>query len=387
VIFRLIDGVSRLDSASWQGMISERDSPFLEHHWLSAFEDSGAISPGEGWQPLHLVGFDRESDAESLSSPRYALPLYIKSHSWGEFVFDFAWADVASQLGQEYYPKAVGVVPATPVTAYRDINPAGDPQLLGMALEYLEKTLPAMGIRSLSFLFTEDDFAERLEPLGYHRWVHQGFVWTRDEMEDFDAYLARFRKNQRKNIRVERASLEKQELTVRILRGEDLGSAEADDMFDLYEQTNDQFGPWAAKFLNREFFQLAFQRCASQILLVSAEDSGGNCVGRSMLVFKDRRMYGRYWGSRGFHKHLHFNLCYYEPIDFCLREGIDLFDPGMGGEHKIRRGFHGVEQYSMHKYFDPMMDRIFAANIGQFNRQARQIITSVNDSLPQKADY
>jgi predicted N-acyltransferase len=385
VIFRLVPGISRIAPDQWQALIGEEHSPFLEHHWLSVFEDSGSIAPETGWQPLHLLGFDEAKDADALAHPRFALVLYLKSHSWGEFVFDFTWADVAAQLGQDYYPKAVGVVPATPVTAYRQLGDAGDPGALAEAIDFLDRELPSMGVKSLSFLFAEDEFADGLEQLGFRRWIHQGFVWSREGMGNFDDYLATFRKNQRKNIRNERRSLEQQELRVKFLTGDELTPQDADDMFALYEKTNNQFGPWAAKFLNREFFSQSFLRCSHQILLAGAYGSDGTAVGRSMLVVKGKRMYGRYWGSHEFHRDLHFNLCYYSPIEYCLRHGIDLFDPGMGGEHKVRRGFRGVEQYSLHRYYDPMMDRIFAANIGQFNRRSRDIIRSVNESLPQKS--
>ncbi len=384
MIFRLLPHIEDIEASQWQSLVGAQHSPFLEHHWLASFETSGSMSPDSGWQPLHLLGFKSDHDADRTINPVFALPLYLKNHSWGEFVFDFAWADVASQLGQEYYPKAVGVIPATPVTAYQALDSSGDPGSLAQAVEYLEKRLPEMGVKSLSFLFAEDDFADRLESLGFSRWIHQGFVWTRDGMNDFQDYLDSFRKNQRKNIRKERQSITEQELTVRIIGGDELCAEDADDMFELYEKTNDQFGPWAAKFLNRDFFRESFKRCAHQILLVSAFDSRGLSVGCSMLVHKGSKLYGRYWGSRDFFKDLHFNLCYYEPIDYAIRQGIDWFDPGMGGEHKLRRGFHGVRQHSMHRFFDPVMDRIFSANIGQFNRHAITTIDAINDSLPQK---
>ena len=378
MIFRILQSMDDIEAAEWQSLIQPETSPFLEYHWLRACEHSESMIPRTGWQSCHLLGFSSDDDAACYSKPVFALPLYIKSHSWGEFVFDFTWSDFFAQLGKEYYPKAVGVVPGTPVTAYQPLVAPGFEDALVPALNFIREKLMGAGVRSLSFLFVSPAFADELAALGYSRWVHQGFEWPRGERDSFNDYLLGFRKNQRKNIRKERRSLEEIGLTVRIHQGDDLNEDLARDMYALYAKTNAQFGPWAAKYFNEDFFKEIFRNCAGHILLLTAENSDGRPLGRSMLVCKNGMLFGRYWGCHEFVKNLHFNLCYYEPIELVIRRRLRSFDPGMGGEHKVRRGFISVEQYSMHSFFDPMMDDFFAANIPRFNDQARRQIAWLN---------
>lgn len=391
MVFRFLSSIDDIDPDSWDAMLSPDHSPFLAHRWIRAFEASGSMNASTGWQPMHLVGYADRQSAEQGQNPCYALVLYGKSHSWGEFVFDFAWSDVAKQLGQEYYPKAVALVPATPVTVYRDLGNGGTGQdgasgPLTEAVEFLDQRLPGMGLHSLSFVFLEDDFALRLEELGFARWVHQGFRWDREQMNSFDEYLGRFTKGQRKNIRKERRSMQDQGISIQELSGSELNADQANDMYELYEQLNDQFGPWGAKFLNREFFIHAFEHCADDILLINAVLPDGSVAARSMLVQGAGTLYGRYWGSRAFFRDVHFNLCYYQPIDYAIRRGIERFDPGMGGEHKIRRGFRAVEQYSMHRFYNPILDSLFKTHIGQFNDAARSDIQRINEQIPYQTE-
>ena len=380
MVFRILKSMKDIEAAQWQSLVRAETSPFLEYYWLAACESSGSMVPDTGWQTCHVVGFLSSSDAEQYNRPVFILPLYIKSHSWGEFVFDFAWVDIANQLQQEYYPKAVGLVPATPIPAYEPLATPGCEKMLTAALNFIRQKLLAEGVKSLSFLFTTAAFATTLAELGYSRWVHQGFEWRRAGMNGFHDYLAGFRKNQRKNIRKERQSMIERGISVRIYQDEELNESLADDMYALYAKTNEQFGPWAAKFFNAEFFREIFRSCAGHIVLVSAENADGYAIGRSMLVVKNRMIFGRYWGCHEFVKNLHFNLCYYEPIDLAIRRGLGSFDPGMGGEHKARRGFRSVERYSMHTFFNPIMDRVFADNIFQFNDHALKHIALLNES-------
>ncbi len=391
VEFAFLESIVSISAGDWNALYGKNDSPLLEYHWLRSFEESGSMCPETGWQPFHLLGFAHSEDAAAMKNPVLILPLHLKSHSWGEFVFDFAWSDVASRLRKKYYPKAVGVIPATPVTGYQALGSPSDAEL-AQAMEYAEARLKSMGVHSLSFLFTEDRFADQLEKCGFVRWVHQGFAWKRRGMSNFDDYLSLFRKNQRRNIRKERRGLEERGLVVDFICGSSLNAELARDMYQLYEKTTDQFGPWGAKFLTEDFFHYSFEHCGDSLLLVSArgkDGSGsqfaGRVPGRSMLVHGGGRLYGRYWGAREFVKDLHFNLCYYYPIEFALNRGLDTFDPGMGGEHKVRRGFGGIQQFSMHRFFDPQMDNIFKANIHQFNTQAQRQIEFINEVAPQKS--
>ncbi len=374
--FRILQSMDDIHASEWQSLVAPETSPFLEYPWLHACEHSGSMVPETGWQCSHLIGFRSSEDAEKCMKPILILPIYIKNHSWGEFVFDFAWADLASQLGKQYYPKAVGLIPATPVTAYRPLIAEGCGHAIEPAIHFLRAELEAAGVNSLSFLFVTSEFSRILESLGFNRWVHQGFRWFRNEQRSFDDYLAGFKKNQRKNIRKERRSVEENELRVVYNSGSDLSNAVAADMYALYSATNARFGMWAAKFFNEAFFKEIFRTFSENIIIISAVN--GTAVGRSMLVCKNKKLFGRYWGAHRFVKNLHFNLCYYEPINFAIRSTFHSFDPGMGGEHKSRRGFMAIEQYSMHGFFDPLLEKFFAGNIHRFNTYARHQIDQLN---------
>ncbi len=376
--------IEDIAAADWNRLARPYPSPFLEWEWLSALERSGSIAPQNGWQPYHAV-LSRGGQITAVA------PLYLKSHSMGEFVFDFAWADVAEQMEIPYYPKLVGMSPATPSVCFQTlVDPAEKhTEVNSTLLSGVDVLLEELELGACAFNYVEPEFADILERHGYIRWKHQNFIWENPGLHDFGEYLALFRKNQRRNIRRERASIAQQGLEIRVLQGAELTQELLRLMNSYYRNTNEQFGPWAARFLSNEFFPLLAEASAREftersIVLVAAYDAkvGSEPVALSFLVRKGELLFGRYWGAAGFYENLHFELCYYRPIEWAIAEGIRSFDPGIGSAHKVRRGFVAVPNYSMHRFRDPRMNALMGMHIDRINEMEQQQIDGLNEMLP-----
>ena len=372
--------IGEISRDEWNSLALPLQTPFLEWDWLNQLEVSGSIAAGNGWIPVHLtVRHDNHLVA--------AAPLYAKTHSMGEFVFDFAWADVAEQLGLHYYPKLVGMSPATPSVGYRFLVAPGyrESELTVTMLDLIDQFCRSNNLNGTSFLFPDSRWATGIEQAGYTAWHHQSYLWTNPGFETFDDYLAGFTKNQRRNIRRERESITEAGITLRCVRGEDAPRHWFSLMYDFYEKTNDQFGPWAAKYLDRPFFEGLAEVYRNRILFIGGFESGASDpMAMSFLVYKDDHLVGRYWGTQRYVENLHFCACYYEPIEWAIANGIRTFDPGAGSPHKIRRGFRAVRNVSLHRFADPRMRAIMESNIARINAHEARQIDELNAMLPLK---
>jgi predicted N-acyltransferase len=383
--FEWHDHMAECDRNEWSRLTGHYSTPLLDWGWLRALEDSGSVSPEQGWIPQHLTVWRGERMVG-------AAPLYVKTHSAGEFVFDYAWADVALQLGVPYYPKLVAMSPLTPAIGYRFlVDPAEDEsRIVGEMLTAIETLCESNSLHGFSVLWPEAEFAALLRRQArasgqgeFTPWQHQHFRWERDGIGSFDDYLAVFNKNQRRNIRRERASMEEQGLRVETVRGIDAPDFCYETMYRYYLATNEQFGMWAALYLTQEFFELLPSYCPERVIFTSAWESGATePVGMAMLLHKETRLVGRYWGAGRFVKNLHFNLCYYEPIDWAIRNGVNEFDPGMGSNHKVRRGFRAVTTSSLHSFADERMQLVMKMNIDKINRYEQDHVDQLNRMVP-----
>jgi predicted N-acyltransferase len=378
--FRLewIREISRIPEEAWNALALPLETPALEWEWLHRMEASQSMRPQTGWLPLHLTVW---SDDRLVA----AAPLYVKSHSEGEFVWDYIWADVAGRLGTPYFPKMIGMSPATPVSGYRFLMAPGQEQgrLTAAMVRAIDEMCRRNDMASLSFNYVDPQWVEPMEELGFVAWKHQSYVWKNPGFATFEDYLWSFDKNQRRNIRRERKKVSEQQLTIRPFTGEQITPSLLQRMYHFYERTNAQFGPWAAKYLNRKFFTGLYDNYRHRILLLGAfEDGKTEPVGMSFLLLKGDRLYGRYWGSTGGYDSLHFNTCYYSPIEWAIANGVHFFDPGIGSTHKVRRGFQATANWSLHRFYDEKMARIMAANIDQINRMEQERIDALNGALP-----
>lgn len=380
----VIDTIAEIDPLEWDSIATLGEySPFLEYEFLLSLETTGCVSPETGWYPRHFI-------VRSENRIVGAAPSYVKTHSMGEFVFDQGLAQVVMEMKKLYYPKLVATLPFTPSPGYRLlISPIGNETtiaqiLLNGMLNYREPCRLA----SLALLFVDprwdffhnDDHSSSFQP-----WVHQYFVWMNDRYSNFEDYLWRFDKNQRRNIRRERASIRDEGIEIRCLTGASLTENIMELMFGFYQSTNEQFGPWAAFFLNREWFLEITRKWNHRILIFAATlPDRGEIIAMSMLVKKGDRLFGRYWGASVFIKNLHFELCYYTPIEYAIKHGITTFDPGMGSIHKTRRGFRSREFKSYHAFSDPDVGRLFSALIPSANQSAQEMIEELDTMIPWK---
>ena len=376
--FVWIDHVRESNRAEWTRLTDQYDSPLMDWDWLRILEDSGSVSGEEGWIPQHLLLY---RDDRLIA----AAPLYVKTHSVGEFVFDYAWAEVAEQLQAPYYPKLVAMSPLTPAIGYRFlIDRAEDAASIARAMiEVINDFCRANRLHGFSILWPEPDFATLLDGDEFTPWRHQHFQWENESFDTFDDYLAVFNKNQRRNIRRERESMVDQGLLIRSRFAAEVPDHHFDAMYRYYASTNDQFGMWAARYLNEEFFHMIRENCGDRVIFSAAYDRSDEVpVGMAMLLYKPDRLIGRYWGSERFVNNLHFNLCYYEPIRWGIEHGVKQFDPGMGSSHKVRRGFRAVATHSLHHFYDERMQLVMNMNIDKINRYEQMHIEQLNDHLP-----
>lgn len=390
----VVNAMRDVDRAEWDALAAplaaprapHGGGPFLSWGFLALLEESRSIRPETGWSPCHFL-LRREGRLVA------AAPFYGKVHSLGEFVFDFDFALLAQELGAAYYPKLVGMVPTTPIPAWRPLAAPGED---GAALQELVlgaavRSARASGLAGVQLNWPAEDFRPPAEDRGtgaselFREWRHGAYLWEDSGYGDFQGYLASMTRNMRRNILRERRSVAAAGLETRIVGAEE---AAADRhllplMADLYALTNDKFGPWGARFLERDFF-LRLPEFMPQGWFLSAAFRGREPLALALLFEDGENLYGRYWGSSDFVEGLHFELCYYLPVEHALRTGKKRFDPGMGGEHKARRGFRSRTVPSYHLSFDRRIDRVFRLALPRANHAEEERAVELNRELPFK---
>jgi len=337
----IVAGIAKIPRDQWNSLLAPNDSPFLDWDWLHAMELSQSAAADSGWAPYHIVLRD------GTGSLAAACPVYLKSHSMGEFVFDHGWAEAAERAGIRYFPKLLCAVPFTPHTGQRFlIRPGCDrtemAELLGRALISL---CSQNRLSSVHVNFCSQEEAEVLRRLHFMERVGYQYHWHNANYASFDDYLAHLKSKRRYAVRHERAVLEKQGITIRVFAGDEIPDELLPAMFALYRTTIDKLY-WGRQYLTPRFFDLiaAFKR---HLCLVCAFDRDRLIAG-TFNVQKAGVMYGRYWGTFRELKFLHFNVCYYAAIEHCIRVGNHRFEPGAGGEYKWLRGFDPAFTRSMH---------------------------------------
>ena len=332
----------------------ETHNPFVSHAFLSALEDSGCASARTGWAPAHVTV--RKASGELVA----AAPCYLKSHSMGEYVFDGGWADAYERAGGNYYPKLQASVPFTPVTGPRLLVAPGPDA--GNARQVLEAGLEALrrqsGASSTHITFLPEHDAKSLSDESYLLRTGEQFHWIDDGCGDFEGFLGSLASRKRKAIRRERRDALSAGITVEHLTGSTISEAHWDAFFAFYTDTGTR--KWGRPYLNRRFFSLLGERMAERVLLVMAKREGHYIAGAINLI-GDRALYGRNWGCVEDHPFLHFEICYYQAIDFALANGLARVEAGAQGEHKLARGYRPVTTYSAHLIGDPGLRRAVAA--------------------------
>jgi uncharacterized protein len=352
---RLLHRVTELAAEEWNALAG--DYPFLRHEFLSAMEECGCATARSGWSPRHLVLTDQHGLAA-------AAPLYQKSHSWGEFVFDFSWARAAEQGGLDYYPKLVCAVPFTPATGPRLLCRADLPAgpLRVALLQAMRERLEAAQLSSVHALFIDDAARTACEQDGWLLRRDCHFQWHNRGYRDFDDFLDGFSADKRKKARRERRRVLEQGIEFRTLRGDELSDALIERIYRLHELTFIRHGH--SPYLNRAFFARIARTLAASFFVKLAE-RGGEPVAVAVFFRSSDTLYGRYWGADADYHSLHFEACYYQGIDYCIAHGLRSFEPGTQGEHKIARGFEPALTWSAHWIANLPLRRAIAAYLAR----------------------
>jgi hypothetical protein len=347
---RIARSIAEVDPGEWNALPGA-GSPFLRYEFLHALESCGCATPETGWDAHHVLLY---ADDGRLAG---ALPLYLKSHSWGEFVFDFAWAEAYQRAGLAYYPRLVSAVPFTPATGPR-LLAAGDDARSAL-LAAARALQPALGASSLHVLFPAPPDQQFLESAGMMARLDCQFHWRNEGYHCFDDFLAGFTAEKRKKLRRERRRVAESGITCRTISGSELDEATIDSVYRLHAVTFARYGH--APYLNRACFTELARRMPES-LVVELASMGAEPVACAILLRGADVLYGRYWGASEHFHSLHFELCYYRGIEYCIREGLARFEPGTQGEHKLLRGFAPTPVWSYHE----MRDARFAAGIREW---------------------
>ena len=315
------------------------DNPFLDHAFFLALEESGCAAPKTGWQPQHIVLSD-DNDR-----PLGLMPLFLKSHSMGEFVFDHGWADALERAGGSYYPKLQCSVPFTPATAPKLLVPSGDTAVAAALLSTAQQLAIQRNASSVHATFVPESEADAIIGDGWLKRLDTQFHWHNEGFASFDDFLETLSSRKRKTIKRERRDALADGLTIKWLSGADLREEHWDAFYDFYEDTGAR--KWGRPYLNREFFSRLNQSMADRIVLMLAYDGSTPIAGAINFVGKDR-IFGRNWGCTRDVPFLHFELCYYQAIDYAIEHKLAVVEAGAQGEHKLARGYAPATTYSVH---------------------------------------
>ncbi|EKU80559.1 GNAT family N-acetyltransferase [Massilia timonae] len=370
----IVSDLSEVGQASWDALVRAQPAPtpFLSYAFLHALHASGSASPETGWQPQFLLLFD-EQDALAA-----ALPLYVKGHSYGEYVFDWAWADAYQRHGLDYYPKLLSAIPFTPVAGARLM--ARDAEARAALVDVLCATQRATEVSSTHVLFPPEDEARQLADAGFLLRSGVQFHWLNGGYRSFDEFLATLEQKKRKNIRAERRKVAEAGVTLRRVRGVDATREDWMLFNRCYRNTYREHH--STPYLNLDFFLRIGETMPDNILLVIAQKEG-RAIAASLVIHDADTLYGRYWGALEHVACLHFETAYYQPLEFCIEQGIATFEGGAQGEHKMARGFLPTRTWSAHWLAHPS----FADAVERFLEREADGIDDYMDELNERNPF
>ncbi|MFT7286724.1 MAG: putative N-acyltransferase [Halieaceae bacterium] len=367
----VLGSVGEVPAAEWEALRRD-DYPFLRHDFLLGLEQADCTTREAGWEPAHLR---LRQGTRTLA----IAPAWLKSHSYGEYVFDWAWADAWRRMGLAYYPKLLTAIPFTPATGARLLyEPGLDPAELWATLrEQMPGLAQKLGLSSWHVLFPNASDAQSLAAAGLHTRHQVQFHWQNRGYRDFDDFLDTFNSRKRKALRRERRRVSEQGLSLSMRDGRELSERDWLIFHRFYQMTYAKRSGHGG-YLTREFFLQVAAGMGEQVLMALAEKDGEPVAGA--LYFRDAKsLYGRYWGCSREYDCLHFETCYYQGIEYCIKEGLQHFDPGAQGEHKIQRGFEPTTTLSSHWIAEPQLDTA----IGDFTRREQVEVEAYREDARQ----
>jgi predicted N-acyltransferase len=367
---RILDSLAEVDAAQWDALA--QGNPTLAYAFLDSLHASGCAAPESGWAPQYLTAWE----GKRLVG---AVPLYVKSHSYGEYVFDWAWAEAYERHGLDYYPKLLAAVPFTPATGARLL--ACDAGVRGRLAAALVKTARAAPVSSLHVLFPSAEDAEALRGQGLLERSGVQFHWRNAGYGTFDDFLGVLSHDKRKKIRQERKRVAEAGVQLRRVTGHEALAADWDFFHACYRRTYREHR--STPYLTREFFAMLAARMPDNVLLVIAEREGKR-IAAALDLFGPNAFYGRYWGAAEYVPGLHFEACYYQGVEFCIERGIALFEGGAQGEHKHARGFLPEATRSFHWLAHPAFNRAVDDYLGQEGARIAAYMDELNERSPFK---
>ena len=375
---QFISSINDVDALIWN-QLSGIDYPFLRHEFFAALENSGSTTKATGWQPHHLLVKDEDKVIA-------VMPLFLKTHSYGEYVFDWAWADAFHRHGYEYYPKLLNAIPFTPATGPRwAIAKDYDAQtVVAFLFEGIEAEAKKLNLSSTHFLFTDKKDSASFDENKYLKRTGCQYHWLNKDYQSFDHFLESFASRKRKNLKKERQKVYDQDITLTIKTGSDINADDWHHFYLFYHMTYYKRSGRKG-YLTEAFFPLLTQHLNEHLVMVQATKDGE--IIAASLYFKDSKvLYGRYWGCKDEYDHLHFEACYYQGIEFAIANNIQRFDPGAQGEHKIQRGFTPVPTYSHHWIENQSFDDAIRRFIDTESVEIAAYIEHASQRLPFKLE-
>jgi predicted N-acyltransferase len=369
----IVSSLAEIGEQEWSALLAAQgeENPFLSYAFLHALHESGSASPKSGWTPQYLALYEGSRLAA-------AMPLYLKTHSYGEYVFDWAWANAYHEHGLRYYPKLLSAIPFTPVTGPRllAIDAASRTALIERLLALQEES----GVSSTHVLFPPLEHAAQLEQAGYMLRHGVQFHWLNQGYKSFDEFLATLEHKKRKNIRAERRKVAEAGVTLRRVPGAELSDEDWDFFNQCYAQTYSEHH--STPYLNLEFFLRIGRAMADRVMMVIAQRDGRR-IAASLVFHTGATLYGRYWGALEHVPCLHFEASYYQPLEFCIERGIQTFEGGAQGEHKMARGFLPVRTVSAHWLAHPA----FADAVQRFLERETEGVEGYVDELNDRSPF
>ena len=366
---QLITSFNEIAPTAWDALTD--GTPLLSHAFFSALENSGSIGQGTGWLPRPLI----VTQGEKLLG---AMPLFLKSHSYGEYVFDWAWADAYHRSGMEYYPKLLSAIPFSPVTCSRLL--ARDDATKQLMIEALQTSMQQHALSSAHVLFPDDADAAQLARAGWLKRTGVQFRWQNKNYSDFEDFLRTLSHDKRKRIHQERKKIAAAGVVYRTIKGTEATENDWDFFYQCYCNTYAEHH--STPYLTRAFFSEIGQTMPQNIVLFVAE-IGGKAIASTLNIYNKTRLYGRYWGATQFVSGLHFELCYYQAQQFCIAEKIEFFEGGAQGEHKLARGFEPRPTCSYHK----IAHADFAVAIEDFLKREQAGMAAYTNELEERAPF
>ncbi|XP_078172576.1 acyl-CoA [Carex rostrata] len=360
---------------------NEHFNPFTTHAFLSSLEESGCSTKETGWVPQHIVARDEKGNVLGV------VPLYLKSHSYGEFVFDHSWANAYHSYGYPYYPKLQCSVPFTPVTGQRILvrDTVYKSQVFDVLVEALKDLTIKLDVSSLHITFPSENEWHKLKNRGFLQRTGMQYHWKNRNYKSFDDFLMDMRHSKRKNIRQERKKISTQNLKMKRLRGDDIKAQHWDSFYSFYRNTTDN--KWGRAFLTRDFFHNMGEKMGDKVMLIVAEEDDKLVAGALNLIGGDT-LFGRLWGClpNAYFPNLHFEACYYQAIEAAIDLNLSKVEAGAQGEHKIQRGYLPVTTYSCHYILDEGFRNVIGNFLVHETAEVKHVIKLLCESGPFKEE-